>query len=80
MKEPGLLSGYSHPAYAASLAELGTPRWLPKSNGWILVRPVPSLSGQDKRTANDAMGCYPYSPVPTGDHSDETSGRSSRTS
>jgi hypothetical protein len=59
MKEPGLLSGYSHPAYAASLAELGTPRWLPKSNGWILVRPVPSLSGQDKRTANDAMGCYP---------------------
>jgi hypothetical protein len=51
--------GYAHPAYAASLAELGTPRWLPASDGWILVRPVPRLSGQDRCDVKDAMGCYP---------------------
>ena len=50
---------YSHPAYAASLIELGTPRRLPESDGWILVRPVPSLSGQVRSDVNDAMGCYP---------------------
>ncbi len=47
------LSGYRHPAYAASLAEFGTPRRLPRSGGWILERPVGDGSSRD------AMGCYP---------------------
>ncbi len=45
--------GYAHPRYAASLAEFGTPRALPRCNGWILERPI---SGT---TYKDAMGCYP---------------------
>lgn len=45
--------GYLHPGYAASLAEFGTPRHLPKSDGWILVRPTPE-GGQV-----DGIGCYP---------------------
>jgi len=45
--------GYLHPGYAASLAQFGTPRELPRSGGWILERPIP---GADAR---DAMGCYP---------------------
>ena len=45
--------GYAHPAYAASLAEFGTPRHLPKSDGWVLVRPTPEGSQVD------ATGCYP---------------------
>ena len=45
--------GYAHPAYAASLAEFGTPRQLPNSEGWILVRPTPEGSHVD------ATGCYP---------------------
>lgn len=47
------LTGYLHPAYAASLAEFGHPRPLPHCGGWILERPIP---GFDER---DAMGCYP---------------------
>lgn len=46
-------SGYLHPAYAASLAEFGSPRELPLSGGWILERPI---SGYQDR---DAIGCYP---------------------
>jgi hypothetical protein len=46
-------SGYRHPAYAASLAEFGTPRHLPRSGGWLLERPVPGSA------QTDAMGCYP---------------------
>lgn len=45
--------GYSHPGYAQSLAEFGTPVELPRSGGWILERPVP---GSPYR---DAMGSYP---------------------
>ena len=45
--------GYSHPLYAASYAELGEPRHLPRSGGWILQRAIP---GND---SFDAMGCYP---------------------
>ena len=47
------MNGYSHPAYAASLAEFGRPLALPHSVGWLLERPIthtPYL---------DAMGCYP---------------------
>jgi hypothetical protein len=48
-----LLTGYSHPLYAASLAEFGKPRELSRSGGWILEREVPGFSD------HDAMGCYP---------------------
>src|SRR4026209_724846 len=47
------MNGYSHPAYAASLAEFGKPRALPRSNGWILERPI------SPTPYRDAMGCYP---------------------
>jgi Acetyltransferase (GNAT) domain len=45
--------GYLHPAYAGSLAEFGTPRFLPRSGGWLLER---TISGS---AATDAIGCYP---------------------
>jgi len=45
--------GYAHPAYADSLAEWGTPRSLPRCQGWILERVIPSTASRD------AMGCYP---------------------
>lgn len=47
------MNGYSHPAYAAALAEFGKPRALPRSNGWILERQIPGTPYRD------AMGCYP---------------------
>lgn len=47
------MNGYSHPAYATSLAEFGQPRPLPRSNGWILERPIAPTPYRD------AMGCYP---------------------
>lgn len=47
------LAGYLHPGYAASLAEFGTPRLLPRSGGWVLERKIPDTSSRD------AMGCYP---------------------
>ena len=47
------MNGYSHPAYAASLAEFGTPRHLPRCNGWLLERSIPDTRFRD------AMGCYP---------------------
>ncbi len=47
------MTGYLHPAYAQSLAEFGTPRFLPRAQGWVLERPI---SGSD---AHDAMGPYP---------------------
>jgi hypothetical protein len=47
------MSGYSHPGYAASLAEFGRPRALPRSGGWLLERPIAETSYRD------AMGCYP---------------------
>ena len=47
------MSGYLSAEYAASLAEFGTPRLLPRSAGWLLERDIPS--GE----ARDAMGLYP---------------------
>lgn len=47
------MNGYSHPGYAASLAEFGNPRALPRSNGWLLERPIAATPYRD------AMGCYP---------------------
>jgi hypothetical protein len=46
-------AGYLHPGYAESLAEFGTPRLLPRSEGWALEREVPGFPFRD------AMGCYP---------------------
>src|SRR6185436_10515896 len=45
--------GYRHPGYATSLSEFGTPLYLPRSGGWLLVREIPNS------TRRDAMGCYP---------------------
>ena len=47
------MKGYSHPGYAESLAEFGTPRRLARSGGWILERPLQGFPWRD------AMGCYP---------------------
>lgn len=47
------VAGYLHPDYAASLAEFGSPRLLPRSRGWILERTIPGTE------RHDAMGCYP---------------------
>ena len=46
-------TGYVHHRYAESLAQVGTPRFLPQSRGWILQRSIPASEYQD------AMGCYP---------------------
>jgi hypothetical protein len=46
-------TGYRHPLYRASLGAWGTPRELPTSGGWLLVRQVP---GDD---AVDAIAGYP---------------------
>ncbi len=47
------VSGYAHATYAQSLAKFGEPRYLPRSEGWILERQIPGYSYYD------AMGCYP---------------------
>jgi hypothetical protein len=49
----GQALGYSHSAYAESLAEFGSPRPLARSGGWLLEREIPGS------TYRDAMGCYP---------------------
>lgn len=46
-------TGYLHRDYALSLAQFGRPRLLPRSQGWILERPIPEAGGRD------AMGLYP---------------------
>jgi hypothetical protein len=50
---PETVTGYLHPRYAASLAEFGLPRALPRCGAWVLQRAIPSVPFQD------AMGCYP---------------------
>ena len=47
------MNGYTHPRYAESLSEFGSPRELPRCGGWILERPIPGFPYRD------AMGCYP---------------------
>lgn len=47
------MSGYPHPAYAASFSEFGIPLSLPNSGGWLVVRNIRDSGLQD------AMGCYP---------------------
>jgi hypothetical protein len=46
-------AGYSHPGYAASLSEFGTPHHLPRSDAYILQREIPETPHRD------AMGPYP---------------------
>lgn len=46
-------TGYLHPQYCESLSELGKPRLLRESGGWILEREIPNSPFVD------AMGCYP---------------------
>ena len=46
-------TGYRHALYAASFAEFGRPRPLPRSGGWVLERDIPG-TGQ-----RDGMGLYP---------------------
>jgi hypothetical protein len=46
-------SGYSHPAYAESLAEFGVALPLPESGGWLLEREIEAFPD------HDATGCYP---------------------
>jgi len=45
--------GYLHPAYAASLAEYGTPVQLRACGGWLLIRDIPGTPHRD------AMSLYP---------------------
>jgi hypothetical protein len=47
------MGGYMDQSYAASFAELGTPRELPHCQGWILERQIPGFPYRD------AMGLYP---------------------
>jgi len=47
------VTGYLHPRYAASLAEFGKPRALPRCGGWILERAIGDTG------CVDAMGPYP---------------------
>lgn len=48
-----LTEGYLHPAYAASLADFGTPVQLRACGGWLLIRDIPGTRHQD------AMSPYP---------------------
>ena len=45
--------GYLNALYVESLREFGTPLHLPRSNGWLLERPIEGTS------LRDAMGPYP---------------------
>ena len=47
------MEGYGNAAYAASFSDFGTPRFLNRSGGWILERPIEGFP------YHDAMGCYP---------------------
>ena len=48
-----MLTGYLHPTYAESLAEIGSPLRLPRSGGCLLRRSIPNTR------SSDAVGCYP---------------------
>jgi hypothetical protein len=47
------MNGYRSPLYVESLAEFGTPLHLPRSDAWVLKRPIPETG------EHDAIGCYP---------------------
>lgn len=47
------MTGYANSGYAESLVEFGTPKILPRCQGWVLERSTPNLPYQD------AIGCYP---------------------
>lgn len=48
-----MTTGYASAEYAASLSEFGQPRHLPRSDGWILERPIGETAHRD------GMGPYP---------------------
>ncbi len=50
----GYRLSYTHAQYAQSLASFGAPRRLPRSGGWVCVRPVAGHEG-----LRDATGVYP---------------------
>lgn len=50
---------YGSEAYAAALAEFGTPRWLPHSQGWVLIRSIGDRDGGESGPWRDATSCYP---------------------
>lgn len=50
-------TGYLHAAYARALHELGAPRPLTESGGWLLERPIERPIGGG--TDHDLTGCYP---------------------
>jgi hypothetical protein len=47
------MNGYRSHLYVDSLAEFGTPLHLPRSDAWVLKRPIPASA------EHDAIGCYP---------------------
>ncbi len=55
--------GYSAEEYARSLVDIGEPRQLPRSGGWLLVRKLPEsvlpVSSLASGSLFDAIGCYP---------------------
>jgi hypothetical protein len=53
MRTPAGAAGYTHPAYLASLAHIGTPVRLPSSGGWVLQRSIPGTEW------HDCIGPYP---------------------
>jgi hypothetical protein len=50
------VTGYAHGDYAASLAEFGEPRLLPKSSGWILERSIACKLTRDQMSRLLACG------------------------
>ncbi len=54
MTRSELPTGYSHPVYADSLREFGTPLHLQRCGGWLLERQI------DRTVYSDASGCYPF--------------------
>jgi hypothetical protein len=57
-------TGYQHPDYAASLAEFGTPVWLPRSGAWILRRAIPQSSHHDLMGPYPLLFCRDWSALP----------------
>lgn len=57
-------TGYAHPGYAASLAEWGTPRHLPRCDGWILEREIPGTSYRDAIGTYPVFSCRDWSQLP----------------
>lgn len=65
MPEAGIgPSGYAHAAYRASLTAWGTPRTLPASGGWLLVRPIPGEVLIDALAGYPRLQCTDWAALP----------------